>query len=256
MLNKITLIFTLALLAVASTVAAEIDTVAVFDRGNRAYAEDDYGAAKDAYEELVRAGSTDPAVYLNLGHAEFRLGRDVAAAIKYRRALALDPGNTAARSSLEHVLTKLGVPAPGLGAAEIVGQYISFDLLVLLGSLLFWAGILLVVFALFTAKRRPGLVLVGVLVAMVGATAVAFSWAGDSRIALAQTSIVVGDAVEARSAPADNAKKLGDLPRGTPVRIIGARDDWSLVRLPIGVDGWVRSAALEPVFPGALSAHP
>ena len=246
----------LFVLTMASVAAQPADEAAVFEQGNRAYAEGDYGAAREAYEQLVKAGSRNAAVFLNLGHADFRLGREVPAAINYRRALALEPGNTAARSSLEHVLSKLGVPAPGLGAAEIVGQYISFDLLVLLGSLLFWAGILLFVFALFSAVRRPGLTVAGVLVAIVGATLVSLSWAGDSLIALAQTSIVVADAVDARSTPADNAQKLADLPIGTPVRIIAARDDWSLVRLPVGVDGWVRSSALEPVFPGALPATP
>lgn len=248
--------FLLLVLTMASAAAPPADEAAVFEQGSRAYAEGDYGAAREAYEQLVKAGSRNAAVFLNLGHADFRLGREVAAAINYRRALALEPGNTAARSSLEHVLSKLGVPAPGLGAAEIVGQYISFDLLVLLGSLLFWAGILLFVFALFSAVRRPGLTVAGVLVAMVGATLVSLSWAGDSRIALAQTSMVVADAVDARSTPADNAQKLADLPIGTPVRIIAARDDWSLVRLPVGVDGWVRSSALEPVFPGALPVLP
>jgi tetratricopeptide (TPR) repeat protein len=246
----------LLVLTMASAAAQPADEAAVFEQGNRAYAEGDYGAAREAYEQLVKAGSRNAAVFLNLGHADFRLGREVPAAINYRRALALEPGNTAALSSLEHVLSKLGVPAPGLGAAEIVGQYISFDLLVLLGSLLFWAGILLFVFALFSAVRRPGLTVAGVLVAIVGATLVSLSWAGDSRIALAQTSIVVADAVDARSTPADNAQKLADLPIGTPVRIIAARDDWSLVRLPVGVDGWVRSSALEPVFPGALPVIP
>jgi tetratricopeptide (TPR) repeat protein len=253
MLRKSILLFLLLTCVVSAQPA---DQAAVFDRGNRAYAEGDYGAAREAYEELVRSGSRNSAVYLNLGHADFRLGRDVSAAINYRRALALDPGNSAARSSLEHVLTKLGVPAPGLGAAEIVGQYISFDLLVLIGSMHFWAGILLFVFAVFSATRRTGLAVLGVFVAVIGATLVALSWAGDSRVALAQTSIVVGDAVDARSTPADNAQKLADLPLGTPVRIIAARDDWSLVRLPVGVDGWVRTAALEPVFPGAVPETP
>jgi len=252
MLKKI-----LPLLFVAVTAAAQpVDESAVFERGNRAYAEGDYGAARDAYEQLVKAGSRNAAVFLNLGHADFRLGRDVPAAINYRRALALDPANSAARSSLEHVLGKLGVPAPGLGAAEIVGQYISFDLLALIGSLLFWLGTLTLVFALFSAKKHTGLAVIGVLAAIVGATLVALSWAGDSRIALAKTSIVVGDAVDARGTPADNAQKLADLPLGTPVRVIASRDDWSLVRLPLGVDGWVRTAALEPVFPGALPEAP
>lgn len=257
MLEKIIVLIVAAGLWASSVACAQApDEAAVFEQANRAYAAGNYGAAKDDYERLVKAGSRNAAVYLNLGHAEFRLGREVPAAINYRRALALDPANSAARSSLEHVYTKLGVPAPGLGAAEIAGQYISFDLLALLGSLLFWAGILLVVFAVFSARRRPGLVAAGVFVALIGATAVAVAWAGDSRVALAQTSIIIGDAVEARNAPADNSKKLTDLPPGTPVRVVASRDEWSLVRLPIGVDGWVRSAALEPVFPGALPEAP
>lgn len=243
-----------ALLCAAGTTFAATDA-GVFDQGNRAYAEGDYAGARDRYEELVKAGSRDPAVFLNLGHADFKLGRDVSAAINYRRALALDPGNTAARSSLEHVFQKLGVPAPGLGAAEIVGRYISFDLLALLGSVLVWTGVGLVVFALFSTGRKPGLVFLGVVLSVAGATAVAVSWAGDSRIALAQTSMVVGDRTDARSTPADNGQKLTDLPLGTPVRVIAAREDWSLVRLPVGVEGWVRTAALEPVFPGALPAR-
>ena len=249
-------LFTILLIAAGTALGQPAEEAVVFDQGNRAYAGGDYAAAREAYEQLVRAGSRNPSVFLNLGHTDFRLGRDVASAINYRRALALDPGNTAARSSLEHVLNKLGVPAPGLGAAEIVGQYISFDLLVLLGSLLFWAGTILLVYAVFSAVRRLGLAVAGVLIAVVGATLVSLSWAGDSRIALAQTSIILGDAVDARSAPADNAQKLADLPIGTPVRVIAARDDWSLVRLPVGVDGWVRSSALEPVFPGALPVIP
>ena len=245
-------IFLFLLLAAATAAGQPADETALFEQGNRAYAEADYGAAREAYEQLVKAGSRNPAVFLNLGHADFRLGPEVAAAINYRRALALDPSDSAARSSLEHVLAKLGVPAPGLGAAEIVGQYISFDLLSLIGSMLFWFGSIALVFALFSVKRRPGLAVAGVFAAILGATFVALAWAGDSRIALAKTSIVIGDAVDARSTPADNAQKLADLPLGTPVRIIASRDDWSLVRLPLGVDGWVRTAALEPVFPGAL----
>ena len=245
-------LFASALPGAAQEAAAPPDH---FEEGLRAYAEGDYDAARRAYEKLVATGSLDPAVFLNLGHADYRAGRVVPAAINYRRALALDPSNTAARSSLEHVLGELGVPAPGLGFAEIVGQYISFDLLVLLGSLLFWAGLLLVVFVLFSAVRRRGLAFLGVLLALLGATAVAVSWAGDSRIALARTAMVT-ETTEALSAPSANAQKMADLAKTQVVRIIASRDDWSLVRLPVGVDGWVKTSSLEPVFPGALPETP
>jgi tetratricopeptide (TPR) repeat protein len=229
-------------------VARAADAAELFDEANRLYAEKDYEGARDTYEKLIKSGTTNPAVFLNLGHAEYRLERPALAAINYRRALALDPGDSAARSSLEHVQRELGQPASGVGFADLAGKYISFDLLVLIGSLLFWAGLLLVVFAVFSRKRRVGLLLLGIIVVVAGATAVAVSWAGDSRIALAQISILTDDAV-ARSAPAENGQKLSDLKKGAAVRVLASRDEWSLVRLPVGVDGWVPSARLEPVFP-------
>lgn len=235
-------------LAGAPLAAQSPDAAQQFDEANRLYAEKDYDGARGAYEKIVKSGTTNPAVFLNLGHTEYRLERPALAAINYRRALALDPSDTAARSSLEHVQRELGQHSQGVGFADLAGQYISFDLLALLGSLLFWAGLLLVVFAVFSAKCRTGLLVLGIFVAVAGATAVSVSWAGDSRIALSQTSIVTDDAV-ARSAPAENGQKLSDLKKGAAVRVIAARDDWSLVRLPVGIDGWVPSASLEAVFP-------
>lgn len=240
-------ILPLLLLLAAPVFAQSPDAAQSFDKANRLYAEQDYEGARLAYEKLVKSGTRDAAVFLNLGHAEYRLDRPALAAINYRRALALDPSNGAARSSLEHVQRELGQPAAGVGFADLAGQYVSFDLLALLGSLLFWAGLLLVVFAVFSKQKRTGLLLLGIFVAVIGATAVAVSWSGDSRIALAQISIVTDDAV-ARSAPAENGQKLSDLKQGAAVRVLASRDDWSLVRLPVGIDGWVPSAKLEPVF--------
>ncbi|MFM8459745.1 MAG: SH3 domain-containing protein [Chthoniobacterales bacterium] len=240
-------ILSLLLLLAAPVFAQAPDAAQSFDKANRLYAEQDYEGARQAYEKLVKSGARDAAVFLNLGHAEYRLDRPALAAINYRRALALDPSNGAARSSLEHVQRELGQPAAGVGFADLAGQYISFDLLALLGSLIFWAGLLLVVFAVFSKQKRTGLLLLGIFVAIVGATAVAVSWAGDSRIALAQISIITDDAV-ARSAPAENGQKLSDLKQGAAVRVLASRDDWSLVRLPVGIDGWVPSSKLEPVF--------
>lgn len=247
-MNSIIRTLFLICLFCASLGAQTPDAAQTFDEANRLYAEKDYDGAREAYEKLIKSGTTNPAVFLNLGHTEYRLERPALAAINYRRALALEPGNGAARSSLEHVQRELGQPSAGVGFADLAGQYVSFDLLALLGSLLFWAGLLLVVFAVFSQKRRTALLVLGIFIAMVGATAVAVSWAGDSRIALAQTSIVTDDTV-ARSAPAENGQKLSDLKKGAAVRVIASRDDWSLVRLPVGVDGWVPSAKLGSVFP-------
>ena len=249
MLKKLLFLLAMVVLAAGPAAAQAPDEAKAFAKAKRDYDEGNYGPAREGYAQLVGAGSRNSAVFLNLGHANYRLGRNVEAAINYRRALALDPADAAARRSLEHVLAKLGVPGPGLGFAEIVGQYLPFDLLALGGSLLMWGGILVVVFAVFSQLPRRGAGFAGAFVAILGATAMVVAWAGDARISLAQKSVVTGEKVEARSTPADNAQKLASLPQGSEVTLVATRDDWSLVRLPIGVEGWVKSSELEPLVP-------
>lgn len=246
----------LVLLLAISPFAAQATPTAEFARANQLYAEQNYAAARDLYEKLAQAGLQDSALYLNLGHVDYRTGRPVQAAINYRRALALDPGNTEARNSFEFVMTQLGVTPPGVGLAETVGRYIPFDLLALLGSAGFWMGVLGLTWVVFSGKRRPLAAVLSILIAAGGATLVGLAWSGDSRVAMAESAIVVSDATDARNMPADNAQKLSDLPLGTPVRVLARHDDWTLVKLPLGIDGWVRSSALEPIFPSAPSATP
>lgn len=234
-----------ALLLPLGAEAADVSTP--LTEANRLYAEKNYEAARNAYAQMLDSGLQDAAVFLNLGHVEYRLGHPVMAAVNYRRALALDPSDVAARSSLEHVQRELGLPAPGVGFADIAGQYIPFDILSILGSVLFWVGLLLVLYAVFSTRRRTGLVAVGVLIALAGATAAVVSWTGDTRITLEHVSIVT-DPSAVRNAPAENAQKLSDLKKGTEVRVLASRDNWSFVRLPDGPDGWIPSASLEPVF--------
>lgn len=253
MSSKLTLIAAALLLGAALCGAEEPPGYVAGDSfavANRSYASGDFEAAREGYETMVKNGTVDPAVFLNLGHSDFRLGRDVEAAINYRRALALEPGNASARSGLERAMQKIGLPAPGLGFGEIVAGYVPFDVLAALGTAAFWAGILAVLYGVFAPGRRTALVAAGVLAALAGATAMAISWAGDSRVSLARTLVVAGDQAVARNAPAGNSQKLCDLPRGTAVSLIASRDGWALVRLPLGVDGWVPEPALVPVVPG------
>lgn len=241
MLKKFIILLAMTAVAAAQT-PNETEAVAAMKRD---YDAGNYDAARKVGEELLQAGARNPAIFVNLGHANHRLGRDVQASVNYRRALALDPSNTDARRGLEQSRAKLGLPGPGLGVAEIVGQYISFDLLAWSGSILSWCGILTVLFAVFSTPLRRKLCVAGALVALVGVTASVVSWSGDARIALKNQSVVIEKDVEALETPTDNAKKLAALPMGAEVTVIASRDEWTLVRLPTGIEGWVKSSSLE-----------
>ncbi|MFM8885822.1 MAG: SH3 domain-containing protein [Chthoniobacterales bacterium] len=238
-----------AVLWLAAPAHAIDDSAKLFEEGNRLYAAKDYDGALKVYEGITDGGTRNSAIFLNMGHAEYQLGRPALALINYQRALALDAGNDAARQSLEHVQKELGQSSKGLGFAQIAGRYMPFDLLVLLGSLFFWIGLLVVVYAFFSARRRTGLALLGASLAIIGATASAVAWMGDSRIALSQVSVVTKDAA-AYASPSDNSQKQANLQVGEAVRVLGSNQDgWCFAKLPNDVKGWVRSEALQSVLP-------
>lgn len=231
--------------------AADVQSYsALFEEGNRLYAEGDFEGARKSYEEAVDEGARDPAVFLNLGHAEYKIGRPALALINYKRALALDPAQDAARQSLEHVEKELGQNLGGVGFDA--GRYISYDLLALVGSLLVWGGLLVLLYAVFSKGKRGALASFGILAALLGATAVALAWKGDSRVALLQISIVTSE-TQAHASPSENSQRQGSLKIGDPVRVIaGNEEGWSFVELPNDLKGWVRSDALQPVLPQGL----
>lgn len=74
---------------------------ATFDRGNASYEEGDYGAAIDAYEQLIEESVVHPAVFYNLGNAYYRNGRLGPAIANFERALQLDPGLANVRENLD-----------------------------------------------------------------------------------------------------------------------------------------------------------
>lgn len=231
--------------------AADVESyTALFEEGNRLYAEGDYEGARKSYEEAVNEGARDPALFLNLGHAEYKIGRPALALINYQRALALDPAQDAARQSLEHVEKELGRNLQRGGFD--VGRYVSYDLLALAGSLLVWGGLLALLYAVFSNRKGGLLVACGIVAALLGATAVALAWKGDSRVALLQISIVTSE-TQAHASPSENSQRQGSLKIGDPVRVMADNGEgWSFVELPNDLKAWVRSDALQPVLPKGL----
>src|SRR5437868_7830723 len=82
----------------ASILAA--DPSAQFAKANQEYAADDFKAAIEKYEELVRSGQDTPNLFYNLGNAYFRQNNFGRAILNYQRALALEPHHPEAQANL------------------------------------------------------------------------------------------------------------------------------------------------------------
>jgi hypothetical protein len=71
---------------------------------------------------------------------------------------------------------------------------------------------------------------------------------GDRATALATPQYTVtASSLRLRAAPSASGAILGSAPRGTAVSALGPREGaWITVRLPIGTQGWMHSAYLDP----------
>ena len=73
--------------------------------GDSAYIKEDYAAAIQVYETLLKNGEAAD-VYYNLGNSYYKIGEIAKAVLNYERALLLQPGNNDIRANLEVARTK------------------------------------------------------------------------------------------------------------------------------------------------------
>ena len=69
-------------------------------KGDSAYIKEDYAAAIQIYEALLKNGEASE-VYYNLGNSYYKIGEIAKAVLNYDRALLLQPGNSDIRANLE-----------------------------------------------------------------------------------------------------------------------------------------------------------
>src|SRR5262245_15874464 len=72
-----------------------------FDEGNRLYQAGNYSESLKRYEEIVADGYEAPALYYNIGNAQFKLGHLGQAIVSYERALRLAPRDADVRANLD-----------------------------------------------------------------------------------------------------------------------------------------------------------
>ena len=66
-------------------------------KGDSAYIKEDYAAAIQIYEALLKNGEASE-VYYNLGNSYYKIGEIAKAVLNYERALLLQPGNSDIRA--------------------------------------------------------------------------------------------------------------------------------------------------------------
>jgi hypothetical protein len=223
---------------------------AVLDASAR-LAAGDFATARDQLASLLAAGHFAPEAFVLLGNAHYRLGEPAAAALNYRRALALDPRHPEAQQNLRFLRREVGfsdLPVTGAAAFATSLGGDTWSIILAAGTWLAALGVAAVVFL-----RHPN---VPALAAVAFAGSVAAATATTALVLRArvvapvsQLAVVTGDGTDALTAPAVTAPPVLRLPPGSEVRVLVERGSWVYAAAGDESRGWVGRDHLAPLWP-------
>lgn len=220
-----------------------------------AYTKEDYKAAIELYEGLLKNQGESAAVYYNLGNAYYKAGQIAPAILNYERALLLQPGDKDIRFNLQlakartvdkiepagqFFLTKWFEGARDMASADAWGAtgIVSF--------LLFLLALVVFLFSKVIRFKKVGfyvalVMLVGVVLSNV------FGFSQKHALTSHAEAIIFAPTVTVRSSPDQSGNDLVVLHEGTKVAVRSTLGEWSEVELPDGNVGWMPSKDLEVI---------
>lgn len=230
-----------------------------YDRGVAALASGDdaarpaFAESAAAYSELVERGVRNAALLANLGNAQTLAGDSGRAVLAYRRALRIDPGNSAAQAGLEFARSRVTATVePSQRAWDWLSAWkrVVSPATLLTTAALSWGLGWMVLAAhrlgrggAVAARSAAGAVIVGILMAGL----VLVDWTASQR---QPEAVVMSDGVIGRKGPGGAAYAPSfdaPLAAGLEVIILEDRDRWLRVRLADGRETWVPATSIERV---------
>jgi tetratricopeptide (TPR) repeat protein len=241
---------TLGLLAASPSARADgIDEA--WKRGNDAYFRGDYTAAIAAYSEIDRQGIVSPDLFVNLGLAYHRQGQLGRAIWAFERAVALDPDAEDARFNLTQIrrqserraVDKIeGAQADPIWVRVVTAMPTSSETWIFLALYLGFFGLLFWRRRADEDARAP----LWAAAALFGAGAALFGLLLFGRAMLDRIpfAIVLPDEVPVKEGADPNYRTSFQIHAGLKVRLLERDHEWVRIRLPNGLEGWVRDTAV------------
>ena len=237
----------------AEAPAAPPDPAKLTADAMRAYQAGDWATAIEKFEAVAAADTISAELCHNLSNAHFRAGNEAKAALWARRALAMKFWLPETRQNFRFLGNKLGFLSFDRRPAErLRRQWLHTALF----AASWTAGLSIIWLAWATprqGRRWPLITLLALALPVTIACIVAFVSKNGAPAPVAATSVVMTADAAAFTAPAEASPTVISLPPGSEVRPLRTEGLWSYCTIPGDDDqplrGWVRTAALEPLWP-------
>ncbi len=219
----------------------------LFEQANQAYQNQDFQAALEFYQEILKQNLESGELYFNLGNVYYRLNNPAPARLYYEKAARLLPGDEAVQTNIGLLKSRLTdqieeTPRFFLDQWLMRVLYLlSLNRLLWIFALL-WVGLLLIwLWHLYLVKFRQGTsirsaalvfsVIAGLVLLVTGARLMI----DQNR----QEAVIMAAAVTVHTAPGAPSTEAFVLHEGTKVSILRRQDKWLEIRLNDGKTGWL-----------------
>ena len=223
--------------------------------GDSAYIKEDYAAAIQIYEALLKNGEAAD-VYYNLGNSYYKIGEIAKAVLNYERALLLQPGNGDIRANLEVARAKTidkVEPVPEVFFVSWIKSLtnsMSVDAWATWGIVSFILLIIAFYFFIFSKQimlKKIGFIS-GIILLIVTVCSNLFASQQKEHLVNRSEAIVMNPSVTVRSTPSESGTSLFILHEGRKVSVKdNSMKEWKEIRLEDGKVGWVPASAIEVI---------
>lgn len=240
-------LFIFGLFWLAALTASADPLVEAYTRGNQAFADGALEEAVAAYEEALTHGESAN-LHFNLANAYAGLEQWGPAVLHFHKCLALNPQHGDARVNLHLIRGEIGLPAESRNLWQRWAENLPLTLWIVAGSIAFW-----VLLALWWLLRNrfdsPRIRFITTLIALPVLLATLPALYGY-HIA-AQVGIIVAKDGALRVAPTAQSPTGTALTPGTQAAIRRVVNDFYLVELPSGEEGYLTASEIVPIWDSA-----
>lgn len=224
----------------------------IFQSANDHFERGEFEEASQQYQGLASNGLISSDLYFNLGTTFYRLDKPGEAMLWFRRTKLIEPLAPEVPQNMSFLKSKIGfLEFADSGPASFLRSLLP-GTGKWLGSLLLWIAVISVATAFVIPRFRPrrtGLIVSGIVLAILGGTALRLEHYRETRLDPKKFATVTANKTKALTAPSPSAKTVIDLPPGSEVRIIQATGKWRYLDIPGELRGWVRAEEIEPLWP-------
>lgn len=224
-----------------------------FAKANQFYINQDYAAAIDLYENLIKDDYRSPEVYFNLGNAYYKTGEMTRAILNYERAKRLKPSDPDIAHNLK--IAYMGTidkiePAPKVFYEEWWEKFVyegSVDKRAMVVVILLW--VTLILSAVYFFSSRPSVKRItfftGLGVLVIALATWYLTWLQQSHLNSHRAAIIFTDSAYVKSSPDDKSANLFLLHSGTRIDVLDELQGWKKIRIANGNEGWIQAENIE-----------